>query len=103
MVVFAWSALGVLTVLTSTLVVLLARALFHSIDRVDRVRDEVWSMAKTLETIAVRVERIEAGLGEGDQRLGELRADLRSTMRRDMREILEGPTGRSRAGDGVTS
>lgn len=101
MVVFAWSALGVITVLTGTLVVLLARALFHSIDRVDRVRDEVWSMAKTLETISVRVERIEAGLGEGDQRLGELRADLRSTMRRDMREILEGPAGRSRAGDGV--
>jgi hypothetical protein len=100
-VVFAWSALLVFTVATGALLVLLSRALFHSIDRVDRVRDEVWSMAKTLETMAVRLERIESGLGEGDQRLGELRADLRSTMRRDMREILEGPSGRPRAGDGV--
>jgi hypothetical protein len=93
-VVFAWSALLVFTVATAALIVLLARALFHSIDRVDRVREEVWSMAKTLETISVRLERIEAGLGEGDQRLGELRADLRSTMRRDMREILDGNAGR---------
>jgi hypothetical protein len=97
-VVFAWSALLVFTVATGALLVLLSRALFHSIDRVDRVRDEVWSMAKTVETIAVRLERIESGLGEGDQRLGELRADLRSTMRRDLREILEG----SRPGDTVT-
>ena len=82
---------------TAALLVLLSRALFASIDRVDRVRDEVWSMAKTLETVAVRMERIEAGLGQGDQRLGELRADLRSTMRRDMREILDGATGRAPA------
>jgi hypothetical protein len=88
--VFAWSALLVFTVATAAILVLLGRALFQSIDRVDRVREEVWSMAKTLETIAVRMERIEAGLGEGDQRMGELRADLRSTMRRDMREILDG-------------
>jgi hypothetical protein len=88
--VFAWSALLVFTVATAATLVLLSRALFHSLDRVDRVREEVWSMAKTLETIAVRMERIEAGLGEGDQRMGELRADLRSTMRRDMREILDG-------------
>ena len=94
-VVFAWSALAVFTVVTGVLLVLLSRALFHSIDR---VRDEVWSMAKTLETMAVRVERIESGLGEGDQRLGELRADLRSTLRRDLREILEG----TRAGDPPT-
>jgi hypothetical protein len=94
-VVFAWSALVVFTVATGGLLVLLSRALFHSIDRVDRVRDEVWSMAKTVETIAVRIERIEAALGEGDQRMGELRADLRSTMRRDMREILGGAPGRA--------
>jgi hypothetical protein len=93
-VAFAWSALAVFTVAVGALVVLLARALFRSIDRVDRVRDEVWSMAKTVETMSVRLERIESGLGEGDQRLGELRADLRSNMRRDMREILEGPNGR---------
>jgi hypothetical protein len=89
---FAWCALVVFTVAVGVLLVLLSKALFHSIDRVDRVRDEVWSMAKTLETVAVRMERIESGLGEGDQRLGELRADLRSTMRRDMREILDGTT-----------
>ena len=99
MLVFAWSALVVFTVAVGALIVLLSRALFRSIDRVDRVRDEVWSMAKTVETIAVRLERIESGLGEGDQRLGELRSDLRSTMRRDMREILEGPAGRSRTTD----
>ena len=87
--VFAWSALVVFTVATGALLVLLSRALFHSIDRVDRIRDEVWSMAKTLETISVRLEHIESGLGQGDARLGELRADLRSTMRRDMREILD--------------
>jgi len=93
---FAWCALVVFTVAVGVLLVLLSKALFHSIDRVDRVRDEVWSMAKTLETVAVRMERIESGLGEGDQRLGELRADLRSTMRRDMREILDGTaTGRA--------
>jgi len=91
-VAFAWCALVVFTLAVGVLLVLLSKALFHSIDRVDRVRDEVWSMAKTLETIAVRTERIESGLGEGDQRLGELRADLRSTMRRDMREILDGTT-----------
>ena len=51
-------------------------------------------MAKTVETMSVRLEHIESGLGEGDQRMGELRADLRSTMRRDMREILEGPSSR---------
>ena len=72
MVAFAWCALAVFTVAVIALVVLLARALFRAIDRVDR---------------------IESGVGEGDARLGELRADLRSTMRRDMREILE--TGRS--------
>ncbi len=96
-VAFAWCALVVFTVAVGALLVLLAKALFHSIDRVDRVRDEVWSMARTLETIAVRMERIESGLGEGDQRMGELRADLRSTMRRDMREILDG-TGAGRGG-----
>ena len=86
--VFAWSALLVFTVATAALLTLLSRALFHAIDRVDRVRDEVFSMAKTVDTIAVRIERIEAALGEGDQRMGELRAELRSSMRRDMREIL---------------
>jgi hypothetical protein len=91
-VAFAWCALVVFTIAIGALVVLLARALFRSIDRVDRVRDEVFSMAKTMETIAVRLEHIESGLGEGDQRMGELRADLRSTMRRDMREILDSPT-----------
>jgi hypothetical protein len=91
MMVFAWSALVAFAAATVALLVLLGRALFRSIDRVDRVRDEVFSMAKTLETLAVRMERIEAGLGEGDQRLGELRADLRATMRRDMREILATP------------
>ena len=89
---FAWCALAVFTIAGAALVVLLSRALFRAIDRVDRVRDEVFSMAKTVETMAVRLERIESGLGEGDARLGELRADLRSTMRRDIREALE--TGR---------
>jgi hypothetical protein len=89
-VVFAWSALLVFTVATAALLTLLSRALFHAIDRVDRVRDEVFSMAKTVDTMAVRIERIEAALGEGDQRMGELRAELRSSMRRDMREILGG-------------
>lgn len=92
MVAFAWCALVVFTVAIGALVVLLARALFRSIDRVDRIRDEVWSMSKSLETISVRLEHIESGLGQGDQRLGELRADLRSTMRRDMREILDSPS-----------
>jgi hypothetical protein len=87
---FAWCALVVFTVAVGALLVLLSKALFRSIDRVDRVREEVFSMAKTMETISVRMERIESGLGEGDQRMGELRADLRSTMRRDMREILDG-------------
>jgi hypothetical protein len=91
-VAFAWCALVVFTVAAFALVVLLARALVRSIDRVDSLRDELVSRAKTVETMAVRMERIESGLGEGDQRLGELRADLRSTMRRDMREILEGNT-----------
>ena len=90
MVVFAWSALLVFTVATAALLTLLSRALFHAIDRVDRVREEVFSMAKTVDTMAVRIERIEAALGEGDQRMGELRAELRSSMRRDMREILGG-------------
>ncbi len=94
-VAFAWCALGVFTVATAALIVLLSRALIHSIDRVDRVREEVWLMAKTLETISVRLEHIESGLGEGDQRLGELRADLRSTMRRDMREILDSTSSRA--------
>ena len=93
MVLFAWSALLVFTVATAAVLVLLSRALFASLDRVDRVRDEVFSMAKTVETLAVRMERIEAGLGQGDQRMDELRADLRSTMRRDMREILDGNRG----------
>ncbi|HEV7654909.1 MAG TPA: hypothetical protein VGP36_09275 [Mycobacteriales bacterium] len=91
---FAWCALVVLTIAVGAALVLLARALFRSIDRVERVRDEVFSMAKTLEIMSVRLEHIESGLGEGDQRMGELRADLRSTMRRDMREILESPTTR---------
>ena len=90
MVVFAWSALLVFTVATAALLTLLSRALFHAIDRVDRVREEVFSMAKTVDTMAVRIERIEAALGEGDQRMGELRAELRSSMRRDIREILGG-------------
>jgi hypothetical protein len=91
---FAWCALAVFTVAVGASLVLLGRALFRAIDRVDRVRDEVFSMAKTVETMSVRLEHIESGLGEGDQRMGELRADLRSTMRRDMREILEGPSSR---------
>jgi hypothetical protein len=89
-VAFAWTALAVFTIATGALVGLLARALFRAIDRVDRVRDEVFSMAKTLETMSVRLERMEAGLGDGDQRLGELRADLRATMRREMRELHDG-------------
>ena len=92
MLVFAWSALLVFTVATAAVLVLLGRALFSSLDRVDRVRDEVWSMAKTLEIMSVRMERIEAGLGEGDGRMDELRADLRSAMPRDMREILDATT-----------
>jgi hypothetical protein len=91
-VAFAWCALAVFTAAVTALEVLLGRALFRAIDRVDRVRDEVFSMAKTVETMAVRLERIESGLGEEDARLGELRADLRSSVRRDIREILE--TGR---------
>jgi septal ring factor EnvC (AmiA/AmiB activator) len=89
--VFAWSALLVFTLATAALLALLSRALFASIDRVDRVRDEVFSMAKTLETMAVRMERIESGLGAGDQRMDELRADLRASVRRDLREFLDTP------------
>ena len=95
MVAFAWCALAVFTVAIGALLVLLSKALFRSIDRVDRIRDELWSMAKTVETISVRLEHIESGLGEGDQRMGELRADLRSSMRRDMREILDNPSART--------
>jgi hypothetical protein len=98
-VAFAWCALAVFTIAAFALVGLLARALFRSIDRVDRIRDEVWSMAKTVETMSVRLERIESGLGQGDQRLGEMQADLRSTMRRDMREILESNDARPTTAD----
>ncbi len=91
MLVFAWSALLVFTVATAALLVLLSRALFASLDLVDRVRDEVFSMAKTVETMAVRMERIEAVLGAGDQRMDELRADLRASVRRDLREFLDTP------------
>jgi hypothetical protein len=89
-IVFAWSALAVFTVATVALLVLLGKALFHALDRVERVRDEVWSMAKTLETISIRLERIEAGLGGSGQRLDEVRDELRAALRRDMREILDG-------------
>jgi hypothetical protein len=91
-VAFAWCALAVFTGGLAALVVLLARALFRAIDRVDRVRDEVFSMAKTIEIMGVRLERIESGLGEGDARMGELRADLRSSVRRDIREMLDNGT-----------
>jgi hypothetical protein len=90
-VVFAWSALLVFTVATAALLVLLSKAMFASLDKVDRVRDEVFSMAKTLETLVVRMERIESDLGGGDQRMDELRADLRASVRRDLREFLDTP------------
>jgi hypothetical protein len=90
MVVFAWAALLVFTVATAALLVLLGRALFHALDRVDRVRDDVWSSAKTLELISTRLERIESGLGGSGQRLDEVRDELRAALRRDMREILDG-------------
>jgi hypothetical protein len=89
MTVFAWSALFVFTVATAALLVLLGKALFHALDRVDRARDEVWSMAKTLEAIATRLERIESGLGGSGQRLDEVRDELRAALRRDMREIVD--------------
>lgn len=87
--VFAWSALLVFTVTTAALLVLLGRALFHALDRVDRARDDVWTMAKTLDSISARLERIEVHLGDGDQRMEGFRDELRSTMRRDLREIVE--------------
>jgi hypothetical protein len=90
MVVFAWSALSVFTAATAALMVLLGRALFHALDRVDRARDDIWSMAKTLELISTRLERIESGLGGSGQRLDEVRDELRAALRRDMREILDG-------------
>jgi hypothetical protein len=97
MTVFAWSALLVFTVTTAALLALLGKALFHALDRVDRVRDDVWSMAKTLEAIVTRLERIEAGLGGSGQRLDEVRDELRAAVRRDMREILDGASARPRA------
>jgi biopolymer transport protein ExbB/TolQ len=90
MAVFAWSALLVFTVTTALLLVLLGKALFHALDRVDRARDEVWSMGKTLESIALRLERMESQLGGSDERLDSMRDELRSTLRRDLREILDG-------------
>jgi hypothetical protein len=92
MTLFAWSALLVFTITTAALLVLLGKALFHALDRVDRARDEVWSMAKTLEAIATRLERIESGLGGSGQRLDEVRDELRAALRRDMREIVDGAT-----------
>jgi hypothetical protein len=97
--VFAWSALLVFTVTTAALLVLLGRALFHALDRVDRARDEVWTMGKTLDSISLRLERIETHLGEGDHRLDGFRDELRATMRRDLREIVDGSsTARARPG-----
>jgi hypothetical protein len=90
--VFAWSALLVFTLTTAALLVLLGRALFHSLDRVDRAREEVWTMGKTLDAISARLERIEVHLGEGDHRLDGFRDDLRAMMRRDLREIMDGQT-----------
>lgn len=90
MTVFAWSALLVFTVTTAALLVLLGRALFHALDRVDRARDEVWTMVKTLDSISARLERIESSLGGNDQRLDGFRDELRATMRRDLREIMDG-------------
>jgi hypothetical protein len=87
--VFAWSALLVFTVTTAALMVLLGRALFHALDRVDRARDEVWTMGKTLDSISARLERIEVHLGEGDSRMDGFRDELRATMRRDLREIVD--------------
>jgi hypothetical protein len=91
--VFAWAALSVFTIATAALLLLLSKAMFHALDRVDRVRDEVWSMAKTVETIAVRLERIEARLSENDLRAEAQRDELRATMRRDMREIFDSSPG----------
>jgi hypothetical protein len=95
--VFAWSALLVFTATTAALLVLLGRALFHALDRVDRARDEVWTMGKTLDSISARLERIEVHLGEGDHRMEGFRDELRATMRRDLREIVDGSsTARTR-------
>jgi hypothetical protein len=88
--VFAWSALLVFTITTAALLVLLGRALFHALDRVDRARDEVWTMGKTLDSISSRLERIEVHLGEGEQRLDGFRDELRGTIRRDLRELMDG-------------
>jgi hypothetical protein len=52
-------------------------------------------MAKTLELISSRLERIDAQLGGSDQRLDVLRDELRSIMRRDMREIIDGSATRA--------
>lgn len=98
MFVFAWSALVVFMLTVGALLMLLSKALFHAIDRVDRVREEVWTMAKTLETIAVRLERIDSQLAESGQRLDAQRDELRATMRRDFREILDGSAARARTG-----
>jgi hypothetical protein len=89
MTVFAWAALVVFTAATAALLVLLGRALFHALDRVDRAREDVWTMAKTLDSISLRLERIEVHLGEGDNRMEGFRDELRSTMRRDLREIVD--------------
>ena len=97
MTVFAWSALVVFTLSTGLLLVLLSKALFHGLDRVDRARDEVWTMAKSVELMAVRLERIESRLAESDHRLVEQRDELRATMRRDFRELLDGTSSRVRA------
>ena len=99
MTVFAWSALLVFTATTAALLVLLGRALFHALDRVDRARDDVWTMAKTLDSISARLERIEVHLGAGDQRMEGFRDELRATMRRDMREIVDNSSG-GRVGPG---
>ena len=98
MAAFAWSALVVFTVATAALLVLLGKALFHALDRVDRARDEVWTMGKTLDAISSRLERIEGQLGESESRLDAVRDELRSSMRRDLREILDGTTSRVRPG-----
>jgi hypothetical protein len=94
--VFAWAALVVFTIATAALLTLLGRALFHALDRVDRARDEVWTMGKTLDTISARLERIEVHLGEGDHRMEDFRDELRATMRRDLREIVDRETARPR-------
>jgi hypothetical protein len=91
--VFAWSALVVFTLTTGALLALLGRALFHALDRVDRVREEVFSMAKTVEAIALRLQNMESRLAEADQRAETQRDELRATMRRDIREALDGSSG----------